>query len=80
MTENIFRWRDTKEETPFYNTFGESEEVIGIDEYRVRRLYVYIRGGWFYSTDYSSDPVTPPIEWHHLPQRPTYLKDLSSND
>lgn len=65
-----FRWRNTDEERPFYNRFGISNEVIGIDKYRIRNIYEYARGAWFLSTDYSSEPVEPPIKWHYLPERP----------
>lgn len=68
--EDILKWRDTEKEKPFYQIFGLSDEVVGIDLYSNRKLYVYIRGVWYFSTDYSSKPVEPPIKWHYLPERP----------
>jgi len=79
MTENIFRWRDTEEEKPPLMAFGKSHEVIGLDKYRNRKIYVYIRGEWFYSTNYSSQPVEPPVKWHYLPMRPFLTRDENHN-
>jgi len=68
LTE-IFKWRKPEDSVPIYGHFGCSNEVIGVDEYNTRRIYVYNRGEWYYSTDYSSNSVTPPIYWHYLPRR-----------
>lgn len=65
-----YDWRKTKEEVPMYSLFGQSPEVIGLDKYRNRGLYIYNRGEWYKSVDYGTDPCTPPILWHYLLSRP----------
>lgn len=66
----MFHWRKTSEEKPFYNKFGSSNEVLGINELRQREIYVYTRGSWYWEgmPDFKVDP---PIYWHYLPERPS---------
>lgn len=69
--KEIFRWRKSSEEVPFYKEFGHSPEVVGITQYRDREIYRYIKGEWFNSVTFSEEPCIPPIYWHYLPQRPS---------
>jgi len=70
-----FNWRKSTEEKPMYHKFGHSLEVVGVDRYRFRSLYKYIRGEWYLSTDYTVAVNEPPILWHYLPQRPS-IQDI----
>lgn len=65
--DNIFRWHRPTEK-PIEKMFGTSLEVIGINESRVRKLYVYSRGEWL--DTHNMNLTEPPILWHYLPARP----------
>jgi len=74
--EEIFKWRETSEEKPFYKEFGNSNEVVGVDALRTRSIYIYSRGVWFLNDSWER-PAIPPIYWHYLPQRPPH-KEIKS--
>lgn len=75
--EEVFKWRDSKKEVPFYKMFGQSNEILGVDKHNNRSIYIYRRGEWYLSVNYGTNPSKPPIFWHYLPKRLSkYTKEL----